>query len=62
MFTDRRTTTETWYPAAGSHVGNEVDEPNQLGLAKPKNSAMPQKVIAVELSLTMVATVLVAYC
>lgn len=62
-FMDRRTTTETWYPAAGSHVGNEVDEPNQLGLSKPPNNgAMPQKVVAVELSLTMVATVLVAYC
>ncbi|GLV36978.1 uncharacterized protein CBL_02189 [Carabus blaptoides fortunei] len=62
-FMDRRTTTETWYPAAGSHVGNEVDEPNQLGLSKPQhNGAMPQKVVAVELSLTVVATVLVAYC
>ncbi|CAH1118586.1 unnamed protein product [Phaedon cochleariae] len=33
------TTTETWYPAAGNQLNNEVDEPNQLGLKKPKNSA-----------------------
>ncbi|XP_030759686.1 uncharacterized protein LOC115885064 [Sitophilus oryzae] len=30
--------TETWYPAAGNQLTNEVDEPNQLGLTKPKNS------------------------
>ncbi|KAF7284715.1 hypothetical protein GWI33_021724 [Rhynchophorus ferrugineus] len=37
-------TTETWYPAAGNQLTNEVDEPNQLGLTKPKNhsSAMEQ--------------------
>ncbi|KAI4454403.1 hypothetical protein MML48_9g00004700 [Holotrichia oblita] len=28
-----------WYPAAGSQVENEVDEPNQQGLIKPKNNA-----------------------
>ncbi|XP_057663747.1 uncharacterized protein LOC130898444 [Diorhabda carinulata] len=31
-------TSETWYPAAGNQISNEVDEPNQLGLQKPKNS------------------------
>ncbi|KAK4878282.1 hypothetical protein RN001_010788 [Aquatica leii] len=29
----------TWYPAAGSQLSNEVDEPNQLGLVKPNNNA-----------------------
>ncbi|KAJ8933765.1 hypothetical protein NQ314_013799 [Rhamnusium bicolor] len=32
-------TSETWYPAAGSQMNNEVDEPNQLGLLKPRNAA-----------------------
>lgn len=31
------TTSETWYPAAGNQLNNEVDEPNQLGLTKPRN-------------------------
>ncbi|XP_066251873.1 uncharacterized protein [Euwallacea similis] len=30
-------TTETWYPAAGNQLTNEVDEPNQLGWQKPRN-------------------------
>nr|XP_023012306.1 uncharacterized protein LOC111502454 [Leptinotarsa decemlineata] len=33
------TTSETWYPAAGNQLNNEVDEPNQLGLRKFRNSA-----------------------
>lgn len=28
------TSTETWYPAAGNQLANEVDEPNQQGLTK----------------------------
>ncbi|XP_072379119.1 uncharacterized protein [Diabrotica undecimpunctata] len=35
----QESTSETWYPAAGNQINNEVDEPNQLGLQKPKNSA-----------------------
>lgn len=27
-------TDDTWYPAAGSFGGNNVDEPNQQGLSK----------------------------
>lgn len=30
--------TETWYPAAGSYVGNSIDEPNQQGLSKLPNN------------------------
>lgn len=33
------TSTETWYPAAGNQIDNEVDEPNQQGLRKPKNTS-----------------------
>lgn len=33
------TTSETWYPAVGNQLNNEVDEPNQLGLTKPRNSS-----------------------
>ncbi|KAG5863567.1 hypothetical protein JTB14_002688 [Gonioctena quinquepunctata] len=35
----RETSSESWYPAAGNQLNNEVDEPNQLGLTKYKNSA-----------------------
>ncbi|XP_017774482.1 PREDICTED: uncharacterized protein LOC108561175 [Nicrophorus vespilloides] len=31
--------TETWYPAAGNQLSNEVDEPNQQGLSYNKNSS-----------------------
>lgn len=50
-----------WYPAAGASNLNEVDEPNQQGLAKPKNNAagMPGKQM---FSLTIVATVLTKFC
>ncbi|XP_065172216.1 uncharacterized protein [Atheta coriaria] len=30
--------TETWYPAAGNQLSNEVDEPNQQGLKYNKNN------------------------
>ncbi|XP_060534110.1 uncharacterized protein LOC132706660 [Cylas formicarius] len=33
-------TAETWYPLPGFQLNNEVDEPNQMGLTKPKNSAI----------------------
>ncbi|CAG9854992.1 unnamed protein product [Phyllotreta striolata] len=33
-------TSETWYPAAGNPMSNEVDAPNKLGLQKPKNSGI----------------------
>lgn len=32
--------TETWYPAAGNQIDNEVEEPNQQGWRKPKNSGV----------------------
>lgn len=51
--TNSKTTTETWYPAAGSHVGTKVDEPNQLGLSKPQNSGEGRKIV--HLSLILVA-------
>ncbi|XP_018562449.1 uncharacterized protein LOC108904399 [Anoplophora glabripennis] len=28
----------TWYPAAGNQLSNEVEEPNQLGLQKPRHN------------------------
>lgn len=31
--------TTTWYPAAGTELGNQVEEPNQQGLTKPRNGA-----------------------
>ncbi|GJQ81344.1 hypothetical protein Trydic_g20556 [Trypoxylus dichotomus] len=31
--------TQTWFLAAGDQLENEVDEPNQQGLIKPKNNA-----------------------
>ncbi|KAL3270946.1 hypothetical protein HHI36_021451 [Cryptolaemus montrouzieri] len=36
-----QTTEETthWYPAAGSHISNDVEEPNQQGLRVEKNDA-----------------------
>lgn len=34
------TTSETWYPANGNQLNNEVDEPNQLGLTKPRNGSV----------------------
>lgn len=36
-------TTETWYPAAGNQLTNEVDEPNQMGWQKPRNQANSSK-------------------
>lgn len=53
-----RTTTETWYPAAGSHVGNEVDEPNQLGLSKPK-SGEGRKLVHLSLIIVAVLVILI---
>ncbi|KAJ8921122.1 hypothetical protein NQ315_013592, partial [Exocentrus adspersus] len=32
------TESTTWYPAAGNQLGNEVEEPNQLGLMKPRHN------------------------
>lgn len=40
-------TTETWYPAAGNQLSNEVDEPNQQGLTKHDNSGSRQTVCVV---------------
>ncbi|CAH0548548.1 unnamed protein product [Brassicogethes aeneus] len=38
-----QTSSETWYPAAGNQLNNEVDEPNQLGLKKPRNTSSSVK-------------------
>ncbi|XP_050302691.1 uncharacterized protein LOC126740632 [Anthonomus grandis grandis] len=35
---------DTWYPAAGNQLNNDVDEPNQLGLRKPKNNSCRSRV------------------
>lgn len=48
-----------WYPAAGTSNVNEVDEPNQQGLAKPKNSATTPKHY---LSMTIIAMVFITFC
>lgn len=45
--------TQTWFPAAGNQLANEVDEPNQQGLTKPENSA--PKTLSNLLSLTLIA-------
>lgn len=38
-WTKSEATSETWYPVLGNQLNNEVDEPNQLGLTKPRNSS-----------------------
>lgn len=43
-----------WYPAAGNQLSNEVEEPNQLGLKKPKNQAMPIPATALTLLISIV--------
>ncbi|XP_018330879.1 cell wall protein RBR3 isoform X2 [Agrilus planipennis] len=49
------TSTETWYPAAGNQLSNEVDEPNQQGWSKPDNKGETR---GAYLSLTLLATAL----
>lgn len=53
------TSTETWYPAAGNQLANEVDEPNQQGLTKPDNGS--DKTTTNLLSITFIA-LLAALC
>nr|CAH7712292.1 unnamed protein product [Callosobruchus chinensis] len=43
----------TWYPAAGIQSINEVDEPNQLGLQKPRHNSAP----TLEMSLLLIPVV-----
>ena len=32
--------TDSWYPAAGSFGGNNIDEPNQQGLSKNSQTSL----------------------
>ncbi|KAK9751694.1 hypothetical protein QE152_g4778 [Popillia japonica] len=47
-----------WYPAAGSQVENEVDEPNQQGLIKPKNNAGRAVTCTVLISLALLQRII----
>lgn len=49
--------TETWYPAAGNQINNEVDEPNQLGWKKSRNNGVKSGAFG-GLVLLMVALIL----
>lgn len=60
-----------WYPVVGASNINEVDEPNQQGLAKPKNNAATTITTTTTtttatnkqiFSLTIVATILMKFC
>lgn len=45
------TSTETWYPAAGNQLANEVDEPNQQGLTKEEEYDNNSNRIVINLTL-----------
>ena len=49
----------TWYPAAGSQLSNEVEEPNQQGLTKPRNEGIR---IGHVLGLTVMAVIMTSLC
>ncbi|CAG9770277.1 unnamed protein product [Ceutorhynchus assimilis] len=51
-------TSETWYPAAGNQLTNEVDEPNQLGLKKPQNSGFRSEISGILGLLVVIINVL----
>lgn len=54
------TSTETWYPAAGNQLANEVDEPNQQGLTKQEENASNS--FSLNLGLTLISLLTFSLC
>lgn len=51
----------TWYPAAGSQLNNEVDEPNQLGLVNPHEGNNNSNICIANVSLILVSLSLIIF-
>lgn len=51
--------TQNWFPAAGDQLENEVDEPNQQGLIKPRNNG---RKLAIDLLCAILSVVALRLC